>query len=529
MKKKILFSMLAFVFVFSFALFINKDTKAASKNTTSSSILSETITPTTPGDGGILVKLVDENCHETKIEGSQFSIYYYRVYAPEVEVQLKMDPALTTTDENGQFFIPSSKLSELLKAIGHLPEGYKSGWIDVLGQSTTANGYDKGNDNIDLSDKIYQKDNIMYVDNLYLTDYIYEITFTNKKTGDTGGYRCPVEATMPEITDNTNIIDYNIISDDPNNLVLDYDFDCDTKYTTDMFNIKPQQGIDFALSLNDDKTQLIINATAQDKYELSGTSQWVVNLPEIEQCDIEVTTPEIPSITNPEGEDYNIITNGTGELLFDYEPTCDTTYTLDMFKMKPIIGIDYTLAFNEDNTKLIITAKAQQGYELVGPYEWEVLLPVVNPCPIKVNFVSLSANGSSGKEKTTKLSFNLSQTIDELTLANILVFDNTRTLPNFELANLNNLGNGLYEVDINGDWDNNTKIDVSLDLEGYVFIPNVLSATLFNVEYNGNGNENNNGDETLPTTGSDDIIYATMGLVLSLISIMFFINKSKNI
>lgn len=194
--------------------------------------------------------------------------------------------------------------------------------------------------------------------------------------------KCDVEITTPtkpEIA-NPGGEEYEIDIDANGNLVLNGDFECNVVYTVDMFKVKEQVGVRYTLEIKNNSS-LVVKASAEKGYKLVGKTEWTIKLPEVVACDTDKeVTPVQPGVTNPEGGDYEITIDANGNLVLEGNFECDVVYTKDMFEVKEQEGINFTLNI-ENNSTLIIKAKAKEGYKLSsGIDEWHIKLPAVVPC-----------------------------------------------------------------------------------------------------------------------------------------------------
>lgn len=147
-----------------------------------------------------------------------------------------------------------------------------------------------------------------------------------------------------------------------------------------------------------------------------------------------------------------------------------------------------------------VTAIPADEYELVPSdvrVEWTVEIPEIEDCPVisDVQYLKVEANGTSEKVKTSKFTLTFSEDIKGLAVEDIKVSTKAKAVDKYELSNLVAKGKGIYDVDINGEWNNETNINVTVTKKEYQFDPDVHSTIIFNVvEDNGNGG-------TTPPTG----------------------------
>lgn len=161
-----------------------------------------------------------------------------------------------------------------------------------------------------------------------------------------------------------------------------------------------------------------------------------------------------------------------------------------------------------------------------------------------VTYASAEADGIADKETSTKITMTLSADIDDLSIDQITLTPKTRELTSVNKKELVSLGNGVYELFIDGTWDQSTAVDVTIANDVLVNSTETHAVTLnqkaeliqeHGKENNGNINEstNNNvknnrqGVSTNDPTSSLSLIAILLGSLFVLFSVIKF-RKTKN-
>lgn len=213
----------------------------------------------------------------------------------------------------------------------------------------------------------------------------------------------------------------------------------------------------------------------------------------------------------------------------DENVPCDTDFKVIIPTQE---GIEYTVS---DQGKIIKVAVSVEDDRYVikagSTTEWEFNVSNSDVCTTDVDYLKVEANGASKKVKTTKLTLSLSKVINDLNIDDIKVALKSKNDTEFTISNLVSLGEGVYELDINGEWDNETNISVFVKKEKYNIIPDVQDTIIFNVvDENGKEPGSNNGGDTnttnkIPDTGSDNTLLAIMLFISSISTIVLVKRK----
>lgn len=158
-----------------------------------------------------------------------------------------------------------------------------------------------------------------------------------------------------------------------------------------------------------------------------------------------------------------------------------------------------------------------------------------------IEYLGASANGKKDKETSTKINIDLSKTPDigELTIEDILLTTNTKSLVAITKDSLTSLGNGVYELTIRGTWNEGTDINVVLEKDGVIFTPDTHSVTLHtrlssivgsdeNNEINDVNDNNIPGKkDSRPKTGDTDFAVIAISIAGLLSSSGYLITRRK--
>lgn len=146
-----------------------------------------------------------------------------------------------------------------------------------------------------------------------------------------------------------------------------------------------------------------------------------------------------------------------------------------------------------------------------------------------IDFLSVIANGKEDKETSTKITIELSKipVVGELTVDDISIASQTGASITINKDTLISLGNGMYELAVNGTWDEGTIIDVTVEKDGTVFNPDTRSTVLHKAKTDTGGTtplpekpgstENIGTIKTLPQTGDSNTPAAILMLISGLL------------
>lgn len=99
-----------------------------------------------------------------------------------------------------------------------------------------------------------------------------------------------------------------------------------------------------------------------------------------------------------------------------------------------------------------------------------------------IEYISAEANGEEDVQTSSKITLTLSKDIDGLTIEDITLLPLTKAMTYINKNELVALGQGEYELFIDGTWNEGTKVNVTLSKEDLVFLPDTHLVTLHQKE-----------------------------------------------
>jgi hypothetical protein len=141
-------------------------------------------------------------------------------------------------------------------------------------------------------------------------------------------------------------------------------------------------------------------------------------------------------------------------------------------------------------------AVAKAGYTFT-PGSIEVTLHADTRTPVAFN--SVAADGTAGTSTTTKITLTFDKDITGLAAGDITLTPGAGA-DTVTAGTLTSLGSGVYELEINGDWDEAGKATVAVGKAGYTFTPASHEITLHR-----NNSDDPDGPDNPDSPGNPDV------------------------